>query len=274
MGGFDAEAVRRFEHAGWQRVAACYGSRFAAATTQFISILLDAASIGPLTKVLDVACGPGYAAVGAALRGGCATGLDFSSAMIAIARAENPEVTFIEGDAEALPFNDASFDAVVANFGIHHVPRPGIALAEAHRVLRPGGRLALTTWAEPASNIAWKLVLEAIVRYGDLAASDAPPPQGGFNQPDDCLNALEKAGFLKRTTLAWIERHVWRVASAEHLLEALEQGTVRMGGLITAQRSRTRAKILFDIESRMRPFKAGHVFEVPIAGIVAKATKI
>jgi ubiquinone/menaquinone biosynthesis C-methylase UbiE len=91
--------------------------------------------------------------------------------MLAEARRAHPNLRFDEGDAEALPYSDRSFDAVVANLGIHHVARPGTAIAEALRVLRPGGRLAFTTWATPADNVAWRLLFDAIRAHGDMEAA-------------------------------------------------------------------------------------------------------
>ena len=80
-------------------------------------------------RVLDLACGPGFISAAIAELGAQPVGLDFSSAMVGLARAGHPGLRFEEGDAEALPFADGSFDAVVGNFGIHHVPDPLRALS-------------------------------------------------------------------------------------------------------------------------------------------------
>src|SRR6266851_2404088 len=106
---FDPQAIRAFEHAGWQRAAPRYGGTFAAATRGFIAALLDAARVGLHTRVLDVACGPGYVAAAAAARGAGAAGVDFSPAMLAVARAAHPRIEFAAGDAEALAHPDDSF---------------------------------------------------------------------------------------------------------------------------------------------------------------------
>src|SRR6267378_2946362 len=71
----------------------------------------------------------------------CPRDFDFAAAMIGLARAAHPAIRFEEGDAEALPFADASFDAVISNFGIHHLPDPVQAPSEARRILRPDGRI-------------------------------------------------------------------------------------------------------------------------------------
>ena len=121
---FQPEAVRAFEHAGWQRAALSYGNSFAHATAPFVLPLLEAAEISPGQHVLDVACGPGYLAAAAAGRGATAQALDFSAEMVGIARSIHPNIVVTEGDAEDLPYPDCTFHAVVSSFGIHHVPRP------------------------------------------------------------------------------------------------------------------------------------------------------
>src|ERR1700704_2832355 len=134
---FDPEMVRAFEHAGWQQAAAAYDATFARATAPFVEALLDAAEVGAGTKVLDVCCGTGIVTAAAARRGAHPVGLGFSAAMLNQARQAYPQLQFDQGDAEALPFTDRSFDAVVSNFGVHHVPDLGKAIAETSRVLRP-----------------------------------------------------------------------------------------------------------------------------------------
>jgi trans-aconitate methyltransferase len=94
---FEPEAIRAFEHAGWQRAASTYGNSFAHATVPYIVSLLEAAEISPGQHVLDVACGPGYLAAAECARGATAHGLDFSAEMVAIARSAHPEVVVIEG---------------------------------------------------------------------------------------------------------------------------------------------------------------------------------
>ena len=120
----DAEAFREFEHAGWEAVAHPYHHHFARLTTQATGPLLEAVGVGEGMRVLDVATGPGYAAAAASLRGADAVGLDFSAAQVALARSQYPTLEFHQGDAEALPFPDRSFDAVVSNFGMLHFARP------------------------------------------------------------------------------------------------------------------------------------------------------
>src|SRR6266403_4406250 len=102
----------RFEHDGWQRVADKYDSVWAQSTRQFIPSLLDAAKVSHAMSVLDVGAGPGYVSAAVAERGAMPIGLDFSKQMVSIARRMFPEIEFREGDAQNLPFADASFDRV------------------------------------------------------------------------------------------------------------------------------------------------------------------
>lgn len=123
-----------------------------------IALLLDAGAeefIGRLNlqkgeRVLDVACGSGNLAIPAARAGAIVTGVDIAPNLIEQARAraadENLECQFDEGDAEQMPYADASFDTVVTMFGAMFAPRPDVTASELVRVCRPGGRIAMANW--------------------------------------------------------------------------------------------------------------------------------
>ena len=267
---FQPEAVRAFEHAGWQRAASSYGSTFAHATAAFIAPLLQAAEILRDQRVLDVACGPGYLAAAARERGATAHGLDFSAEMVGIARSIYPNIAVTEGDAEDLPYPDGTFHAVVSSFGIHHVPRPELALAECERVLKPSARIAFTVWAAPEENIAWSLVFDAIARHGDPSAAHAPPP-GALNRIDQCVRALEEADFVDVS--AEIVRAEWLLPNAHTLIAALSAGTVRMAALIGAQEPAALAAIASDIDRQAERFRRDQNLAIPIAAVLARGRK-
>jgi SAM-dependent methyltransferase len=107
--------------------------------------------VAPGEDVLDVACGTGNAAIRAAQAGGRVVGVDLTPELLAegrrLATEADVEIAFVEGDAEALPVPDASFDVVVSVFGAMFAPRHRVTAAELARVLRPGGRLCVTGWA-------------------------------------------------------------------------------------------------------------------------------
>jgi ubiquinone/menaquinone biosynthesis C-methylase UbiE len=268
---FDPEAVRAFEHAGWQQAAAEYDATFARATARFVEALLDAAGVNAGMKVLDVCCGTGLVTAAAAARGARTNGLDFSSAMLKQARQSHPELQFDEGDAAALPYADRCFDAVVSNFGIHHVPRPGKALADARRVLRPGGRIAFTTWAAPAENIAWRLLFDAIRDHGDRDAAKTPPSGGNLGSAAAVLQLLRDAGFADARAEPVCRE--WRVADPRDLVAALSRGTVRTAALIAAQPAAARPVIDAAVARAARPYRRDDAFAVPIAAILASGTK-
>jgi SAM-dependent methyltransferase len=266
---FDPEAIRAFEHGRWQRAAAVYGATFAGATAPFIEALLDAAQVARDTRLLDIACGPGLVASSGRARGAAAWGLDFSSEMLAVARARDGVVRFDHGDAEALPYADAAFDAVVANFGIHHVPRPRFALREAHRVLRQGGRVAFSFWAEPGENLAWKLVFDAVARHGDRPA--APAPGGGFGTEAQCADALAEAGFAGCTTR--LVHASWQHRDAQALVTVLQAGTARMAAMLEAQRPDALAAIVGDITANAECYRNADGIAVPIAAVIASGVR-
>jgi demethylmenaquinone methyltransferase/2-methoxy-6-polyprenyl-1,4-benzoquinol methylase len=107
--------------------------------------------------VLDCACGTGDLSFAFADAGAAVTGLDFTAGMLEVAREKAAAsareawkgVVFIQGDAMALPFPDASFDVVSIAFGIRNVSDPAKAFGEFFRVLRPGGRLIVLEFSEP-----------------------------------------------------------------------------------------------------------------------------
>lgn len=100
-------------------------------------------------RILDVAAGTGTSSAALARSGAEVVALDFSPGMIAEGRRRNPRIEFVEGDAEKLPFDDDSFDAVTISFGLRNVEHPKVALSEMYRVLRPGGRLVVCEFSKP-----------------------------------------------------------------------------------------------------------------------------
>jgi SAM-dependent methyltransferase len=268
---FDPQAVRAFEHRGWEQAAARYEATFARATAEFLAPLLDAAAVGAGSRVLDLACGPGLAAAAAARRAALPVGVDFCAAMLARARAAHRAIRFEEADAEALPFAEGSFDAIVSNFGVHHFPDPVRALGEARRVLRPGGRIAFTSWAAPPENPAWKLLFDAVAAHGDPAAAQAPPAGGGLRRPEEARAVLLAAGFVQVAAQP-VERR-WRLDAAGDLLAGFQQGTVRTAALIAAQTPAALAAISAAIAANIAAYRGPEGYAVPIVAILACGVK-
>src|SRR5688572_12161452 len=136
----------------------------------------DAADIRRGDRVLDVACGTGVLARAAASRAGSSgtvTGLDRNPGMLAVASRLSPTLRWQQGTAEALPFPDQSFDAVISQFGLMFVPEPAVALREMMRVLAPGGRLAVAVWASLSDTPAYAAEVAVVERLAGSAAGAA-----------------------------------------------------------------------------------------------------
>jgi SAM-dependent methyltransferase len=143
----DLAALKTKLRATW--IAGDFGQiakSYEAGAKQFIERL----NLKPGMKVLDVACGTGNLALPAARAGAVVTGVDIAPNLIEQAREnakrEGLNIQFDEGDAEALPYGDASFDAVVTMFGAMFAPRPELIASELKRVCRPGGFIAMANW--------------------------------------------------------------------------------------------------------------------------------
>ncbi len=193
----DADAFRAFERAAHNRLAESYAEFFTPITELAIGRLLDAAKVGPATRVLDVATGPGPAASAALARGADPVGIDLAPRMIELARSLHPGIEFSEGNVESLPFPDLSFDAVVCNFGLGHFPRPEHSLAEGIRVLRPSGSVALSWWDDLQRQRVQGLFREAIAQVGVLPPADVPQghPVFRFSDTGEFERLLQGAGL-------------------------------------------------------------------------------
>lgn len=189
-------------------------------TLQLVGELLcEAADLRAGQRVLDVACGNGHASLAAARRFCEVTGLDYVPALLERARerarAERAEIEFVEGDAEALPFEDGHFDAVVSTYGVMFAPDQERAARELTRVCRPGGKIGLASWT-PEGMIGQLL---------KVVGSHVPPPKGlkpsVFWGTDDGLRALfgERARVVSSQRLPC----VFRYRSPAHCVDILRR---------------------------------------------------
>jgi SAM-dependent methyltransferase len=172
--------------------------------------LVDAAGIGPGMRVLDVAAGTGNAAVPAAQRGAQVTASDLTPELLA-AGAARPEaqgldITWTPADAEQLPFDDGSFDAVISSIGVMFAPFHQTAADELVRVCRPGGTIALLSWTPEG-------MLGALFR---TMKPFAPPPPPGASPPplwgsEEHLTEL----FGDRVDFTLLRRNVLEITAFE-----------------------------------------------------------
>lgn len=154
-------------------------------------------------RVLDACCGTGDLAVADVHAGGTVTGLDFSPRMLDRARRKSAEVTWIEGDMLALPFEDASFEAATVGFGVRNVADLEHGLRELARVVVPGGRVGILEITTPTGLLApfYRLWFDRIVPLlgkllkGGEAYSYLPASVRRFPDKDALAALLREAGF-------------------------------------------------------------------------------
>lgn len=179
--------------------------------------VLDAARVGRGTSVLDVGCGAGLALVLAAERGAAVSGLDVSPGLLGVARDRLPGADLRDGDMESLPFPDAAFDAVVGVNAFQFAGDPRLALREAARVTRSGGRVVASLFAAPERSQG--------TAAHEAMSSLIPPSQAGdhapyaLSAPGNLESALADAGL--RVTGAGEVVCCWRYASMEDAVRAL-----------------------------------------------------
>lgn len=153
----------------------------------------------PGERILDLACGTGWTSRLVARRGALVTGIDIASELVASARsratAEGLTIDYQVGDAEALPFPDGAFDAVVSTVGVMFASRPEAAAAELARVTRPGGRIALTTWAHDGNVLGMFKVMKAYMPAPPTPAPPSPFEWGRQERLRELLGANFELGF-------------------------------------------------------------------------------
>jgi demethylmenaquinone methyltransferase / 2-methoxy-6-polyprenyl-1,4-benzoquinol methylase len=159
--------------------------------------------VWPGDRVLDACCGTGDLAVEAERHGGRVVGLDFSAGMLQRARKKSGAIEWVQGDALALPFPDADFDAATVGFGVRNLADLEGGLEELARVLRPGGKLAVLEITRPRGILKpfFRLWFDVLVPFagrvlpGGQAYTYLPASVRRFPGPDDLSALFRSAGF-------------------------------------------------------------------------------
>jgi len=224
-------------------------------------------------RVLDIATGPGYAAAKAAERGATVVGVDIAPSMVRLASQLHPTLEFREAAAEALPFQDSSFDAAVSNFLIPHLGRHALVVGELVRVLRDDGRVSLTTWDFPERMRLLGIFLDAFSGAGAAPPDDIPvgPPFFRFADDDQFTALLSDNGLTDVDVNAVAFTH--HTDSADQLWEGMLTGTVRTSAFFLGQPEETRRRVRSTFDRLALDYRRGENFEWPVSVTLARARK-
>jgi SAM-dependent methyltransferase len=265
-------AFDEYERELWAGRAPAYEVGFAQLTAYTVPFLLDAASVSAGTKVLDVGTGPGVVAAGAAGRGAEVAAVDADPEMVATASRNVPGLDARVAVLPGLPFEDAAFDVVVGNFVINHVGEPGRAVAELRRVLRPGGRLALTCWVMPGTG-ALAIVRDAVDRAGVPWPDDIPQsPFMEYGERAAFERLVREAGFADAVAESLTWRHItdpeewWRTGALSRVGSN--------GVIVSRQDEATVARIKARYDQIMAGYAVdGGQVSLPAHALLAHATR-
>jgi SAM-dependent methyltransferase len=255
----------------WAGRGGDYDRGLARLTAYPVGALLDAARVGPGTRLLDVGTGTGVVAGPANARGARVTAVDAEPSMVEIAARNVPGLDVRLAVLPALPLPDGDFDAVVGNFVINAVADPVAALAELRRVLREGGRLALTCWRYPLP-AGLTVIADALEAAGVPWPDDVPePPFRAYASPEAFAGLLTASGFTEVAA----EPVVW-----EHRIDPQEWWAVPLSGVgstgfvLRRQDPATIARVKEEFDRLVTRYATGDGrIALPAAAVLARATR-
>ena len=277
---WDAAAFDAFERDSWTGRGAAYENGFARLTAHTIEPLLDAASVHPGDSVLDIGTGPGLVAAAALARGARVSAVDASPEMAARAAEACPDADVRIAVLPGLPFPDATFDAIVGNYVINHLGDPAAGLADLLRVLRPGGRLALTCWERTLMR-ATALFGEAVVAAGIDHPADLPT-RGPFlagaaedARPAAFRDLLATAGFdqAQADHVSWLHR-----VDPDAWWDAVITGTPLTGSIIGRMNAGDTALVKRHYDAAVVEYRVGEpaaagLVDLPAVAILAQGRR-
>jgi ubiquinone/menaquinone biosynthesis C-methylase UbiE len=183
-------------------VAEVYEARFVPAFfAQWAPHLLDAVRVTAGQRILDVACGTGIVARGAADRvgaTGAVVGVDLSAAMLAVARRIRPDLQWRQGDAAALPFGDAEFDAAVSQMALMFFPDPVAALGELRRVVRSAGLVGVLVPGALDANPPYQIFVDVVTKHAGASARSLVTTYFALGDRDHLVGLFTAAGLRVR----------------------------------------------------------------------------
>ncbi|MBU8859781.1 MULTISPECIES: class I SAM-dependent methyltransferase [unclassified Micromonospora] len=207
----DDDGFDDHERSRWAGRSAAYERSFAPLCAYSADALLDAACVEAGSRVLDVGTGPGTVAALACGRGALVTAVDAEPSMVDLARRRLPKAEAVRHAAlPDLPFPDRHFDAAVANFVMNHVGHPAAAIAELRRIVRPGGRIAVTIWPYPLPPLQqlWGQIFDAAGGRRPAVAHRVDPDKDFPRTAEGLTSLLAGAGLdgSRCDTITWVHR--------------------------------------------------------------------
>jgi len=235
--------------------------------------VLKAAKVQAGDAILDVACGTGILARQAIIRTGVegkVAGIDPGSGMIAVAGEIEDRVDWREGVAEAIPFPDESFDVVVSQFGMMFFTDRSKAIQEMHRVMTPGGRMAVLVWSGLDKNPAYAAEVELLETYAGSAAADALRAPYVLGDEQALVSLFEQSG-VSSPKLSFLKGRA-NFPSIRTMVEADLRGWLPVMGVNLAED--TISKVLEEAETALSSYsnsKGRAVFDV--SALLVTSTK-
>ncbi|WP_055586500.1 class I SAM-dependent methyltransferase [Streptacidiphilus griseoplanus] len=274
MAEWDAARFDGFERAGWAGRADAYGAGFALLTAHTVEPLLDAAGVRAGLRVLDVGCGPGRVAAAALARGARVTAVDASPEMVRLAAAAHPALDAQKGVLPDLPFPDGSFDAVTGNFVVNHLGDPAAGIAELLRVLRPGGRLALSCWERERMR-ATAVFGEAVAASGVAVPPDLPGSGMFLRDAEDRTAAFRELLAAAGAAGALVVEEAWRHrVDPDRWWRDVVAGTPLTGAVISRLEAEEAALVRKAYDRLVAGFAVpGGLVELPAVALIGSGTR-
>lgn len=264
------EAFKKAELEGWDARAQAYNDFTGQVTTQAIPTLLAMAEIAPGKRILDLCCGTGRAAGAASALGVHAEGIDVSAAMVAAAEEAFPNAVFHVGDAESIAREDGSYDAVLCSFGLMHVASPQAMFSEIARVLKPGGRLALSHWVGPPQSPLFRIVFGTMQRLADLSVVPASPPPFALSSEEAMQETLETAGFEE---ISLLELPLVFRSPAGKFAEHFRNFAARAAVILDRQGDAILQEIYSSWDAQLEDFLVDGEYRVPMPALAVSAVR-
>ncbi|ADU68842.1 class I SAM-dependent methyltransferase [Pantoea sp. At-9b] len=280
---FDAEQYKQTQREQWNKDGAAWHYWHATLERWYGELtrqILDSAFIQPRQHVLDIAAGAGEPAFSAAERVGLegyVLATDISDGIIALARqaASDRGLTQVATrvmDGEVLSLPDASFDAVICRLGLMYMPHPGAALREWHRVLKPGGHVAVAVFSTADRN-SWGAIPASIIRR----RAQLPPPVAGqpgpfsLGYPEVLQRLFIQAGFSNLSISTVLVPH--RAASATEYVRVAREAFGGFNAMMASLPCTERESAWHEIETSLHCYETTKGFEAPGECYVVAATK-